>query len=99
MAGHKRPERDDDPAILAETQQYLRDFNRIEAETTTPLELYEAMLALHPDRANPGHCGAGRRRRSLRTRSRSRRASVATQRGHEFSAQPATVTANPTRER
>lgn len=59
VAGHKRPDRDDDPAILAETEQYLLDFNRTEAETTTPLELYEAMLALHPDRANPGALWSG----------------------------------------
>ena len=59
VAGHKRPELDDDPAILAETQQYLRDFNRVEAETTTSRELYEAMLSLHPDRANPGALWGG----------------------------------------
>jgi len=59
VAGHKRPERDDDPGILAETEQYLLDFNRTEAETTTPIELYEAMLALYPDRANPGALWSG----------------------------------------
>jgi glyoxylase-like metal-dependent hydrolase (beta-lactamase superfamily II) len=59
VAGHKRPELDDDPAILEQTAQYLRDFNRVEAETTTPTELYEEMLALHPDRANPGSLWGG----------------------------------------
>jgi hypothetical protein len=59
VAGHSRPERDDDPEIVAETEQYLLDFNRTEAETTTPIELYEAMLALHPDRANPGALWSG----------------------------------------
>ncbi|HEY6630113.1 MAG TPA: MBL fold metallo-hydrolase, partial [Rhizobiaceae bacterium] len=29
VAGHKIPENDDDPRILGETQQYLRDFNRL----------------------------------------------------------------------
>jgi glyoxylase-like metal-dependent hydrolase (beta-lactamase superfamily II) len=59
VAGHKRPELDDDPAILEQTARYLRDFNRVEAETTTPTELYEEMLALHPDRANPGSLWGG----------------------------------------
>jgi glyoxylase-like metal-dependent hydrolase (beta-lactamase superfamily II) len=59
VAGHKRPERDDEPAILAETRRYLEDFNRVDGETSTPLELYEGMLALHPDRANPGALWGG----------------------------------------
>jgi hypothetical protein len=33
VAGHKLPENDDDPRIVAETQQYLRDFNRLNAAT------------------------------------------------------------------
>lgn len=54
VAGHKIPENADDPGILAETQQYLRDFNRLDAETSTARELYDAMLALYPLRGNPG---------------------------------------------
>lgn len=54
IAGHKIPENADDPGIIDETQQYLRDFNRIELETTTARELFDAMLALYPHRANPG---------------------------------------------
>src|SRR5258706_395794 len=54
VAGHKVPENDDDPRIIAETRQYLRDFNRLNAATTTARELYDAMLQIHPDRANPG---------------------------------------------
>lgn len=54
IAGHKVPENADDPRIIAETRQYLRDFNRLNAETTTARELYDAMLALYPDRINPG---------------------------------------------
>jgi glyoxylase-like metal-dependent hydrolase (beta-lactamase superfamily II) len=54
VAGHKIPENGDDPAIIEETQQYLRDFNRLELETKTARELFDAMLALHPLRANPG---------------------------------------------
>jgi glyoxylase-like metal-dependent hydrolase (beta-lactamase superfamily II) len=54
IAGHKVPENDDDPRIIAETRQYLRDFNRLNAATTTARELYDAMLEIYPDRINPG---------------------------------------------
>ena len=42
------------PASLRETRQYLCDFNRLNAATTTARELYDAMLGLYPDRVNPG---------------------------------------------
>ena len=54
VAGHKVPENDDDPRIIAETRQYLRDFNRLDRATTTARELYDAMLEIYPDRVNPG---------------------------------------------
>jgi glyoxylase-like metal-dependent hydrolase (beta-lactamase superfamily II) len=54
IAGHKVPENDDDPRIIAETRQYLRDFNRLNTATTTARELYDAMLGIYPDRVNPG---------------------------------------------
>ena len=54
VAGHKLPENDDDPRIIAETRQYLRDFNRLNTATTTARELYDAMLEIYPDRVNPG---------------------------------------------
>lgn len=54
VAGHKVPSNDDDPRIIAETRQYLRDFNRLNTATTTARGLYDAMLQIHPDRANPG---------------------------------------------
>jgi glyoxylase-like metal-dependent hydrolase (beta-lactamase superfamily II) len=54
VAGHKVPENDDDPRIIAETRQYLRDFNRLNAATKTARELYDAMLEIYPDRVNPG---------------------------------------------
>jgi glyoxylase-like metal-dependent hydrolase (beta-lactamase superfamily II) len=54
VAGHKVPDNDDDPRIIAETRQYLRDFNRLNAATTTTRELYDAMLQIYPDRVNPG---------------------------------------------
>src|SRR6185295_7520053 len=54
VAGHKVPDNDDDPRVIAETRQYLRDFNRLNASTATALALYDAMLQIYPDRANPG---------------------------------------------
>jgi glyoxylase-like metal-dependent hydrolase (beta-lactamase superfamily II) len=54
IAGHKVPENDDNPRIIAETRQYLRDFNRLNTATTTAGELYNAMLEIYPDRVNPG---------------------------------------------
>jgi glyoxylase-like metal-dependent hydrolase (beta-lactamase superfamily II) len=59
IAGHKIPENDDDPRNIAETRQYLRDFNRLDEATTTARQLYDAMLKLYPDRANPGSLWSG----------------------------------------
>jgi glyoxylase-like metal-dependent hydrolase (beta-lactamase superfamily II) len=54
IAGHKVPENNDDPRVIAETRQYLRDFNRLNAATTTARQLYDAMLEIYPNRVNPG---------------------------------------------
>ncbi len=54
IAGHKKPESDDSPRIIDETRQYIRDFERLGELTTTARELYDRMLELYPDRANPG---------------------------------------------
>jgi glyoxylase-like metal-dependent hydrolase (beta-lactamase superfamily II) len=54
VAGHRRPERTDDPKILEETRQYIRDFDALAARTTTTLELYTEMTARYPDRFNRG---------------------------------------------
>lgn len=54
VAGHKRPERADDPKILEETRQYILDFEALAARTATPLELYTEMTARYPDRVNRG---------------------------------------------
>jgi glyoxylase-like metal-dependent hydrolase (beta-lactamase superfamily II) len=54
IAGHKVPENDDDPRIIGETRQYLRDFNRLSEATSTARQLYDAMLELYPDHINPG---------------------------------------------
>jgi glyoxylase-like metal-dependent hydrolase (beta-lactamase superfamily II) len=54
IAGHKKAEKDDSPRIIGETRQYIRDFARLAALTTTAQELYDRMLELYPDRANSG---------------------------------------------
>src|SRR6266487_1892613 len=54
VAGHKNPAYDDNPQHIGATQKYIRDFNRLNHQTTTVGELYDKMLALYPDRANPG---------------------------------------------
>jgi glyoxylase-like metal-dependent hydrolase (beta-lactamase superfamily II) len=54
VAGHKRPENEDNPKIVEETRQYIRDFERLVEQTTTAQELYDKMLALYPNRVNPG---------------------------------------------
>jgi glyoxylase-like metal-dependent hydrolase (beta-lactamase superfamily II) len=59
VAGHKVPENDDDPRNIARTRRYLSDFNRLDAITRTATELYDAMLELYPDRANPGSLWGG----------------------------------------
>jgi len=59
VAGHKQPLFPDDPSILAVTKKYLEDFERLIAATSTNLELYNKMLDLYPDRANPGSLWGG----------------------------------------
>jgi glyoxylase-like metal-dependent hydrolase (beta-lactamase superfamily II) len=54
IAGHKKPEKNDSPRIIGETRQYIRDFDRLARMTATARELYDEMLQLYPDRANPG---------------------------------------------
>lgn len=54
IAGHKKPENNDSPRIIEETRQYIRDFERLARMTTTARELYDEMLQLYPNRANPG---------------------------------------------
>jgi glyoxylase-like metal-dependent hydrolase (beta-lactamase superfamily II) len=59
VAGHKVPNHDDDPRNLAETKQYLRDFNRLDEATETARELFDAMIESYPERANPGSLWGG----------------------------------------
>jgi len=53
IAGHQRAGRHDGPEIIEETRQYIRNLDRIAETTTSARELYDQVLALHPDRINP----------------------------------------------
>ena len=54
IAGHGVLDPDSSPRHIEETRRYLRDFNASAARTSTTMELYQTMLALHPNRVNPG---------------------------------------------
>lgn len=54
IPGHGIPHSDDSPRHVAETRDYLRDFDRLAEQTTSARDLYDRMLALYPDLANPG---------------------------------------------
>src|SRR6202049_3654749 len=54
IAGHKKPGKDDSPGIIEETRQYIRDFDRLAETSATARELYDKMLEIYPDSANPG---------------------------------------------
>ena len=54
VAGHKNRALPDDPAIVGQTRQYLLDAQRLLDDKPTPREFFDRMLALYPDRLNPG---------------------------------------------
>ena len=54
IASHKRLGNDDNPGIIEETRQYIRDFDRLAEMATTAQELYDKMLEIYPKRVNPG---------------------------------------------
>jgi glyoxylase-like metal-dependent hydrolase (beta-lactamase superfamily II) len=54
VVGHGPLDPDNAPRHIGETRRYIQDFMRLDAETTTARELYDRMLALYPDRINPG---------------------------------------------
>ncbi|MBN3823777.1 MBL fold metallo-hydrolase [Burkholderia sp. Ac-20384] len=54
VAGHGPLDADSSPSHIEATRQYIRDFERVNSETTTALELYDRMLELYPNRINPG---------------------------------------------
>ena len=61
VAGHGVLDPDSSPRHIEETRRYIRDFNACVATTSTPLQLYERMLSLHPNRVNPGSLWAAAR--------------------------------------
>ena len=54
VAGHGVIDPDSSPRHIEETRRYIRDFNACLATTSTPLQLYQRMLSLYPNRVNPG---------------------------------------------
>ena len=54
VAGHGVVDPDSSPRHIDETRRYIRDLNTIVPTASSALDLYEKMLALHPNRVNPG---------------------------------------------
>lgn len=54
VAGHKNKDLPDDPAILAETRDYLLDAQRLIAGSPSPQEFFDYMTQLYPNRLNVG---------------------------------------------
>jgi glyoxylase-like metal-dependent hydrolase (beta-lactamase superfamily II) len=54
VVGHGPLDPDNSPRHIQETRRYIQDFVRMMEETATAHELYDRMLALYPDRINPG---------------------------------------------
>lgn len=54
IVGHGPFHPDNSPRHIEATRRYIQDFDRLDAQTATAQELYDAMLALYPDRVNPG---------------------------------------------
>ncbi len=52
IAGHKNRDLPDDPAIIEQTRQYLRDAERLLAEKNTPQEFFDAITGLYPSWLN-----------------------------------------------
>lgn len=49
VAGHKKVGNANDPKIIGESQQYLRDFSRITAVETTAADIVARMVERSPD--------------------------------------------------
>jgi glyoxylase-like metal-dependent hydrolase (beta-lactamase superfamily II) len=54
VAGHGVLDPDSCPSHIQGTRTYLNDFNATLPTASTALDLYQKMLALHPNRVNPG---------------------------------------------
>jgi glyoxylase-like metal-dependent hydrolase (beta-lactamase superfamily II) len=52
VAGHKKVDESNDPKIIAESQQYLRDFTRVAAEEPTAAGIVARMVERYPDWEN-----------------------------------------------
>lgn len=71
VVGHGPLDPDNASRHIAETRRYIHDFMRLDMETGTARELYDRMLALYPDRINPGSlwgsANAAKARATLKT--------------------------------
>ncbi|WP_030438379.1 MBL fold metallo-hydrolase [Actinoplanes subtropicus] len=54
VSSHKDPTRPDDPADIGHTRRYLEDADLLLRSSPTPMEFFEKMQALYPERINPG---------------------------------------------
>jgi glyoxylase-like metal-dependent hydrolase (beta-lactamase superfamily II) len=52
VAGHKRPEANNDPRILAETRKYIEDFAEAVEKASSPREVISKIRMQYPDRGN-----------------------------------------------
>ncbi|CAN7633368.1 hypothetical protein [Mesorhizobium sp. LjNodule214] len=54
VVGHGPLDPDCSPRHIDATRRYIRDLDRVDRETATARDLYDRMLALYPNRINPG---------------------------------------------
>ena len=54
IVGHGPLDPDNSPRHIHETRRYIQNFIRLKDQTASAHELYDRMLALYPDRINPG---------------------------------------------
>jgi glyoxylase-like metal-dependent hydrolase (beta-lactamase superfamily II) len=54
VVGHGPLDPDCSPRHIDATRRYIRDFDRVDRDTATARDLYDRMLALYPNRINPG---------------------------------------------
>ena len=60
IASHKRPGNDDNPTIIEQTRQYIREFDRLVETTTNAKELHHKMLdSIQIESIRGGHSGVG----------------------------------------
>lgn len=49
IAGHKNPANDDNPQHIGATRKYIRDFNRLNHQTTTVRELCKTKAIIYEE--------------------------------------------------